>query len=237
MTKVERFQHLCKTDLKFLTTKVCGLTRWNDDLHGGLAQVLDAPGDRKLILLPRGHQKSTVISVVWVLQQILRDPDETVAIYSASWPLAQDILHQIKMILETNQALIDAFGLFKRRDTRWTSTFIDIAQKNPAKAKNPTIRTGGIEAGKTGTHCGLMIFDDVVTPENTTTSEMVQKTVSSYQDCLPLLDPGGRVVTIGTRYVPADLYGFLIENEARTINGHALESEEDRAQWRKFVNA
>ncbi len=225
----------CRTNLKFLTTEVFGLKRWSDSLHGDLVKHLEAPGDRKLILLPRGHQKSTIITVCWTIQQLLRNPNETVGIYSATWKLSKDLLHQIKSILVTSP-LKELFGPFNGSD-RWTNVAIDIKQKNQAVAKDPSISTGGIDTGKTGSHCSLMIWDDPVTPENTGTPEQTRKTIESYQSCLPLLNPGGRVIVIGTRYTPGDLYGQLIEHEARSINGNPLEKEEDRKNWRQFLNA
>jgi hypothetical protein len=41
------------------------------------------------------------------------------------------------------------------------------------------------------------------------------------------------LLMIGTRYVNADIYGYIIENESRSINGLALESVEQRKDWRK----
>ena len=235
MTKKQQLQEKCRTDLKFLVVNVLGLARWSDGLHGDLVKMLDSEGDRKIVLLPRGHQKSTLISICWVIQQLLRNPNETVGIYSATWKLSKDILHQIKNILKTSH-LKDIFGEFQDDRCRWTIEMIDIAQKDHVMTKNASISTGGLDTGKTGSHCSLMIFDDPVTPENTTTSEQIQKTIGSYKDCLPLLDAGGRIVVIGTRYAPGDLYGQLIEDEARSINGHFFETEEARKNWRDYIN-
>lgn len=232
--KKEILRNRCKTDLKFLVVDVLGLKRWSDELHGNLVAHIEAPGDRKLILLPRGHQKSTIISVCWTIQQLLRNPNETIGLYSANWKLSKDLLHQIKNILITSP-LKDLFGSFQSSEGRWTIEQIDIAQKNAILTKDPTISTGGLDTGKTGSHCSLMIFDDPVTPENTTTAEQVRKTIDSYKDCLPLLNPGGRIIVIGTRYSNGDLYGDLIENESRSINGKFIENEAQRKEWRTLL--
>lgn len=234
MDKLEQLRERCRTDLKFLTVNVIGLNRWNDELHGGLAAFLDAPGDRKGVLLPRGHQKTTIVSTIWVIQQLLRNPNETIAIYSATWGLSKDILKHIKAIL-IQSPLKDIFGEFYHRDNLWTNEEIDIAQKNQLLTKNPSIRTGGVDSGKTGTHCGLMIMDDVVSPETTTTPEQMRKTIEAYKACLPLLDAGGRLVVVGTRYAQGDLYGSLLDKESRSINGKELETEADRKKWREFL--
>jgi len=233
---IEVLKKKCETDLKYLTTKVLGLNRWSDGLHNDLAQTLDAPGDRKLILLPRGHQKTTIASVVWTIQQLLRNQNETISIYSATWKLSKDILHQIKAILQESP-LKEMYGAFYSRNSRWTNDCIDIAQANKAINKNPSISTGGMDTGKTGSHCSLMIFDDIVTPENTATGDQISKTIQTYRDCLPLLDPGGRMVMIGTRYTISDLYGRILEEESRSINGKLLLTEDDRKKWREYIEA
>jgi hypothetical protein len=234
--KRDALRERCKADLRFLVVDILGMTRWNDELHGGMVSHIEAPGDRKLVLVPRGHQKSTIISVCWVVQQLLRNPNTTVGIYSAKWGLAKDLLNHIKNIL-TQSALKDIFGEFRSRDGRWTLEEIDIAQKDNVTIRNASVRTGGLDGGKTGTHCSLMIFDDPVTPENTTTPEQTRKTIDSYKDCLPLLDPGGKIIVVGTRYSNGDLYGGLIENESRSINGTFFETEEERKTWRRLVRS
>ncbi len=236
MPNKQDLQARIKSDLKFLVVDILGMTRWNDELHGGMVQHIEAPGDRKLVLVPRGHQKSTIISVCWTVQQLLRNSNETVGIYSAKWGLAKDLLHHIKNIL-TQSDLPHIFGDFRSREGRWTLEEIDIAQKNSLVTKNPSVRTGGLDGGKTGTHCSILLFDDPVTPENTTTPEQTRKTIDSYKDCLPLLDPGGKIIVVGTRYSNGDLYGGLIENESRSINGTFFETEEERKSWRRLVKS
>jgi len=210
-----------------------GMPRWSDSLHNQLVEIVNSPGDRKLILLPRGHQKSTIVSVAWVIQQILKDFNIRVMLISANWKLRKDLLHQIKAILTTS-ALKEIFGDFETSQTRFTTEFIDISQRTKA-LKDPTITTGGIDTGKTGSHCDLMILDDIVDPINSSTPEQTQKTIESYRDLLPLLDPGGRMIVIGTRYSMSDLYGYLIDNESRSINGTVLDNEEQRREWRKLA--
>lgn len=208
------------------------MPRWSEPLHTEANDIISGAGDRKLLLLPRGHQKSTIFTVARTIQEILKDPDIRVKIISATWPLAKDLLHQIKAILEQS-ALPEIFGPFLQPKCRWTTDVIDVAQRTKW-LKDPTISTGGIDTGKTGGHCDLLIFDDIVTPENTTTPDQVRKIVEGYQACLPLLDPGGKLLMIGTRYVMADIYGYIIENESRSINGKLLETEEQRKKWREF---
>jgi predicted phage terminase large subunit-like protein len=229
---IEAIRERCKVDLRYLCTEVLGYKRWSS-FHDDLAEFLKAPGRNKLILEPRGHQKTSIITIGWATQQILADPDCTNTIISATWNLSRGILREIQGLLTDGSDLPKYFGAFKTRQTYWTREAFNIQQKK--QKKNPTFMSGGVDTGKTGSHCRNLIFDDIVAPENVTTKEQIQKTISAYRDCLPLLDPGGKIVLVGTRYAIGDIYGMIMEQEMRSMNGHFFKDEEDRKNWRRYM--
>lgn len=228
--KIEEIRERCKTDLRYLCTEVLGYKRWSS-FHDDLAAFLAAPGRNKLILEPRGHQKTSIITIGWGIQQILADPDCTNTIISATWNLSRGILREIQGLLTDGSELPLYFGAFKTRQTYWTREAFNIQQKK--QKKNPTFMSGGVDTGKTGSHCRNLLFDDIVAPENVTTKEQIQKTIAAYRDCLPLLDPGGKIVMVGTRYAIGDIYGMIMEQEMRSLNGHYFQDDEDRKNWRQ----
>lgn len=232
-SKQELLQKKCREDLRFLTVDVLGKARWSSPFHDDLVRFIDAPGDRKLILMPRGHQKTTIITAIWTIQQLLRDPNKTILIVSAIWGLSRNILREISAFTTTG-ALPEIFGPFQTASTYWTKDAINIAQRTKHSA-DPNISTGGIEGGKTGTHCDILIFDDIVSPENSSTKEQIQKTIEAYRDCLPLLNPGGKIIIIGTRYALGDIYGKIMAEEMRSLNGYSFKDEEDRKKWRAVL--
>lgn len=233
--KVKALQHACKTNLKFLCKNVLRMDDWQDGLHDELAKELAFPESRKLFLLPRGHLKSSVITVGWTIQQLLNDPNIRILITNAVWDKARAFLNQISGYLTDRSALPQIFGPFQGASTRWTRDEIEIAQKTKATQKEPTLSTAGLEKSLTGFHFDLIICDDLVDATNVTTREQIEKVKAYYRNLLPLLDPGGRILTIGTRWVIGDLYDDLITQQATSINGHKLESTEDRLNWRKYI--
>lgn len=169
----------------------------------------------------------------WTIQQLLRNPEVTNTIVSATWSLSRGILREMSGYLTTSSELPKYFGNFKTKNTYWTKEAINISQKKILK--NPSILTAGVDTGKTGSHCDNLIFDDIVSPENCTTKEQIQKIIEAYRDCLPLLNPGGKKIMIGTRYAIGDIYGHIMEREMRSMNGHVFTDEEDRKNWRKYT--
>ena len=232
--KVAKLQEACKRDLKFLCKEVLGMEDWQDGFHDDLAQWLEWSGKEKLILEPRGHLKSSIVTVGWTIQQILREPNTRILINNAVWDNARVMLFQIQEYLTFKSALPTIFGEFKGPRSRWTRDEVDIAQRTKA-LREATVMTGGVESAKTGLHFNVIINDDIVIRENVTTREQIDKVINFHRDCYALLDPGGVIVNIGTRWAMQDLYGHLMLNEMRSLNRHTFSTEEERLEWRKVL--
>lgn len=223
----------CRKNLKFLCKEVLGMQQWEDALHNDLLKFLESSGGQKLILMPRGHLKTSIITVGWTIQQMLRNPNIRILINNAVWDNARKILNQISEYLTYKSALPMIFGQFKSPRCRWTQDEIEIDQKTSGTGKEATITTGGIETARTGLHFDLIIHDDLVERNNVGTKEQIQKVITFYRDSLDLLDPGGTMVVVGTRWALGDLYGHILESEIGSINGQKLEGR----QWRELVPA
>jgi hypothetical protein len=231
-TKLEAVKKACKEDLKFLCVNVLGFSDW-DIIHDQMRDYLKNAGRQKLILIPRGHLKSSIVTVGYAIQRILKNPDIRILITNATWDNSRKFLGQISEMMTGKSLLTDIFGSFKG-DGRWTLEELTVAQRVKA-TKEPTISTAGIEKSLTSQHYDLIIHDDLVNRENITTREQKEKVLSFYKDSLSLLDPGGEMIVIGTRWATDDLYGHLLENDLESMNGVKLEGPEEKATWRKWI--
>lgn len=230
-------QETIKKDLSVLCKYVLGMTKWDDNLHGWVQNALEKPGKEKLFLLPRGHLKTSIITVGWSIQQVLRDPNVRILINNAVWDNARKILFQISDYLTTKSALPEIFGTFKTPKVRWTMDLIEIAQKTNGTHKEATFETAGVESAKTGNHYDIIINDDIVIRENVTTSEQIEKVVNFHRDCYALLDPGGKLIDVGTRWAMNDVYGQIINSQMRSLNGYVFKDDAERMEWRKYAPA
>lgn len=199
-------------------------------IYDRLREVQKDP-DNHLDLWPRSHFKSTGITFAGAIQEILRDPDIAICIFSHSKSLSKNLLDQIKQCFEGNQLLRSLFPdiLYenpKRDAPRWSVdkgiTVKRTIGKNPKK--EPTLMASGVVDGQpTGAHFDLRIYDDLVTAESVTTPEQVEKTTNMLALSQNLGNTSGdnRAWYIGTRYSFGDTYQDMIDKNSVTVRKYA----------------
>src|SRR3990167_3541241 len=87
MEKEEK-QKMAKTDLKYLFEEVLGYDKLDDfhlEIIEELKNVEKSSSKKGLFLLPRGHWKSTLITIAYTIQRILINPDISVFISNATF--------------------------------------------------------------------------------------------------------------------------------------------------------
>ena len=229
---IKHLRRLCRTNLKFLCVELLGMDKWDDVLHDDLQNFLEKSGTHKLILVPRGHLKSSIVTVGWTIQQILINPNESILIRNAVWDLSREFLKQIANYLQS-PTLTSIFGTFCLPNSTWTKEIIEIAQKTDMVDRQPTITTAGLETALTGRHFKTIIDDDLVGQQNVTTKEQIQKVIQVYNDSENLLNPGGHHIIIGTRWANRDLYGHLLNTDTKTVNLDNVDrTSGDAEPWR-----
>lgn len=202
-----------------------------DWLYDRCMEVQTNP-DGYIDIWAREHYKSTIITFLKTVQDILIDPEERICIYSFNQTLARSFVNQVKTELESNWRLkwlfpeilwedplkgtyIDDEGV--RQRIPWTTETIRVKRQN--RAKEDTLTASGLVTGqKTGGHYTILIYDDVVTLDSVTSPEMIERTTTAYQMSLNTgaNSPGKpvRIRIIGTRYHWADTYSEIIKSKA-----------------------
>ena len=174
--------------------------------------VTDNTKKKKLMLVPRGHLKSTLITIGYCVQQIIKNPNIRILIRSATWQMAVDFLTEVKNHLQKNEELIRLFGDVTVDAQEWSQDRITL-KRDDTNVKGPTVWAMGIEGNLVGSHPDLIIDDDLVNRENVRTPEGQQKVILKYKDTLDLLEVGGQYILIGTRWSEGDLYGWILDTE------------------------
>lgn len=207
-----------KEDLFIFDKYVLGMSKGTNAVplspfHKELCHFVQNKRDRKkLILIPRGHLKSTLLTIGYSTYRIVQDQNIRILILNATWQMSVDFLSEIKRHLKENETLTRLYGDLTVGATEWSSDRITLARTDQ-NIKGPTVWATGIESNLVGSHPDLIIMDDVVNRDNSQTAEQIEKVINRYRDCLDLLEPGGQLLIIGTRWSPVDLYGWVLNPE------------------------
>lgn len=184
--------------------------------HNDLCQYMQNYMHKKrLVLLPRGHLKSTIVTVGYTLWRIAQDPGLRILISNATAPLAQAFLRQIKAHLQKNQRFIELFGDLFTSSEKWTDESVRFSQIRSLESKENSITAFGIGGNLVSQHYDLMIYDDLVNRENIHTPERIEEVHTFYKDAQDLVDDPmlTEQIMIGTRWHEGDLYGTIIDRD------------------------
>lgn len=216
---------LAKSDRYYLLVKVLGRI---DCLHPWIyerCREVEANPDGYIDLWAREHFKSSIITFAGVIQEILRDPEITIGVFSHTKAVAEKFVTQIKQELETNELLKWAFSdvLWQNPEAespRW-SIQKGLIVRRRGNPKEGTLEAWGIVDGSPiGAHFRLMVYDDVVVPSSVTTPDQIMKTSEAWSMSSNLSTEGGRKWYIGTRYHFADTYQVIIDRKAAIPRVH-----------------
>jgi predicted phage terminase large subunit-like protein len=213
-------RRLCREDLFFLLTMAMKRKDVDDPWLYERCREVEADPNGYLDLWAREHYKSTIITFALTIQDILKDPELTVGIFSHTKPQAKKFLGQIKKEFEDNTFLKELFPEIlydkpnKVQGISWSlDTGITVKRVTNPAAK--TVEAHGLVDGQpTGSHFKLLVYDDVVTLESVSTPEMIKKVNNAFGLSLNLgMSKGGIRRAIGTRYHFNDTYRLIMKRK------------------------
>ena len=123
---------------------------------------------------------STIITIAGSIQEVLRDPEVTIGIFSHTRPIAKAFLFAIKTELESNTFLKNLFQdvLYNdpQKESKKWSLDDGLIVKRKSNAPTCTLEAYGLVDGQpTSRHYALRVYDDVCTQSSVTSPEMIQK--------------------------------------------------------------
>jgi predicted phage terminase large subunit-like protein len=171
--------------------------------------------DGCLDLWAREHFKSSIITFGLTIQEILRNPDVTIGIFSHTRPIAKAFLRQIMREFEGNRVLHAAFpdvlwGMNLKDAPKWSEDD-GIIVKRKGNPNEATVEAWGLVDGQpTSKHFRILLYDDVVVQASVTTPEMIEKTMTALEQSYNLGTTPGVRRFVGTRWHFNDAYSTLI---------------------------
>lgn len=214
---IESLRNVFKSSLYKLSKYLLGYEDMTWHTHGDMCWALEQPEKRKLITMPRGTFKSSISVVAYSIFKLIHNPNLRILIDSEKYENSKNFIREFKGKVE-DPVFEQFFGVWKS-DLTWTEGSVIIRPRNQVK-KEASLTASGVESGKTGQHFDIIIHDDLNTMENSETLEGRQKVLRHYKMNTSILDPGGEIVIVGTRYSINDVIGYVLQNEINILPNH-----------------
>ena len=226
----QAMRELAKIDLYFLLIWVLGRRDAENDWCFDRCREVQASPDGHLDLWARDHYKSTIVSVALSIQEIIKDPEVTIGVFSFSASAAQDIVAQIKRELESRSMLRWLFPdiVWERpsRDAPSWSVQNGITINRKTNPRECTVEGHSfMEGAPVGKHFAICLYDDVVTMDSVATPEMITKTTKRWELSIPLGRKDAKRRYVGTRYHYQDTYQTMLDRGAAVPRIYPAEDE------------
>lgn len=229
---IARMRLRCLDDLYYLITEILyphdawkygPLHKWMCDTVGKV------PRTRDLFLLPRDHFKSTILTIGHSIQQLLRDPTQSLLIVSGKddhvFTMSDEMRRQFTQN-ERMRALFPNWCAASMDDlgnkSEWTSPAYKVITGK--RRREPSVVAVGMRSRKQSKHYNWVYPDDCMDVDDTTEVGL-REIRENWKDIIPLIDKDGGVVGCGTRKHYNDLYQAMMDTGIyRVFVRHGLES-------------
>jgi predicted phage terminase large subunit-like protein len=208
--KVEETRQRALEDFYFFTKEILGFKELYAPLHKPLCDLISNEKiKRRMVLIPRGHFKTTIISIAYPLWLLCRDQNCRIALLSKSAGKSEENLAEVVMRAESPRFQF-LFGKTIGHPRDWKICRKDTVLINrKGSTTGPSIAAYGTESSEVGRHCDHMLIDDMVDHENLNSVDSRDKIWSWFGRQLSVLDPNSVLTVIGTRWHWDDPYSRI----------------------------
>lgn len=174
-----------------------------------------------LILYPRGHLKTSVITLAHTIQWIINYPNIRILISTATGDQAKQMLMEIKGHFQFNPLFRKYFPEYcpvAKKAADFGSQEEFTVPNRTRHPKEPTVSTCSVGKVIAGSHYEVIKNSDLVDKENVRTPGEIANVIAHFGYLNPLLERSevpphnGWIDVEGTRYDFGDLYGRLIDS-------------------------
>lgn len=227
---VDRWRRALEQDLYLFTKYVMGRDYLTEGLHWPTARWLQAPtSQRKLLLLPREHCKTSLVShglpahvLIQPLENNVYIPgldggDCRIILSCETEDRAADHIRVVETAFESN-SLLRALWPHRcwqnpRRDAKkWNDKEFIIPRLH--EYPDPSVRGIGVGGAITGAHPSILIKDDLISIKAANSAADMATAIQWHIASRALINsPKTREFIIGTRWAVNDLYQYILDND------------------------
>ncbi len=211
ISKADEIRKRAEDDL-FFFAQLVNPSYLYGDVHREVFRWMGSPNCARdqLCLLPRGHLKSHIVAT-WCAWWITKHPETTILYVSATEDLATQQLYAIKSILESKvhrRYWPDTINEQEAKREEWSfkNIKIDHPRRKELGIRDRTVAARSVGGNTTGLHADVLVFDDLVVPDNAYTEDGRAKVQASYSQFSSVANTGSISKVVGTRYHGKDIY-------------------------------
>ena len=170
------------------------------------------------IMVPRNCFKSVIFSVALPLFLLWKNKNARILLSGHRHDASKEQLRTIKWNIENNEKFKKLCGEWKPKfkEQKYAEDSIIILGRTMA-LRDPSIDTCGVDRSKVGAHPDVIICDDLHSEKNVMTGVMRNKVFDHIIAMYPMLQPGGTMVVVGTRWHHSDAYGKVLSLDDKAI--------------------
>jgi hypothetical protein len=175
-------------------------------------------------IVPRGHAKSTLITVIDTCHHLLRHPESRNLIACATLDLARKLVGEIRDRLNGDLEILPGLFIPVREAFPWLALEGDLRKSGPCdqfniagragKGREPSVFAASVESNLAGNHPTRAVIDDPANEQNSRTFTRRQKVIDFIEALEPLMySPDSPINHIGTPWAFQDVTAFLARRE------------------------
>jgi hypothetical protein len=190
---LEKIRAKCKASIFWTAWYICGFRKLSIVLHYAMCEWFQRgleSGDRWfLCLVPRGHFKTSLLTIAHTIWVLINDPNKRVLIVMHNTDIGKAKGRKIKSILQ-GQAMRIYFPELvpDAEDRRTTWTALEFSVKRTAEHAEASVTIAGVKSGVTGGHYDVIIPDDLVDFKASNSAEVMKWAVDFSETMDPLFE-------------------------------------------------
>lgn len=213
----------CKADLFFFAKSILGYNLISPNLHGTVAQWLELTRETqyRMLLMPRGHYKSTIATIAESVQMALPNdaevpyhpyslgPNVRLLLAHETKDSAARFLFEIASAFLNNPAMLALFPeCIPSRARQRINTYEMDLPRTRTNIKEPTFDTIGANGAAQGRHYDHIKLDDIIGDKARDSQTIMGRTISWFNNINSLLTrlKIDGIDIIGTRWSGGDVY-------------------------------
>ena len=169
-------------------------------------------------VVPRGHAKSTVITIIDTIHHLLRHPESRNLIACATLDLAKKLVGEIRDRLNGDLVIMPGVTIPVRQAFPWIACARGHAgpcdhlniMGRAGKGREPSVFAASVESNLAGNHPTRAVIDDPANEQNSRTYARRQKVIDFIETLEPLMfAPDSPINHIGTPWAFEDVTAYL----------------------------